>query len=125
MPANSWTRRHPVAAAAMSAVAVAVLVLVGVSLFSGGDEPWKGTKLNEDGYAACSELGKRVNDKTLYSKWNESVHSISRLAKASGDADLIRNAGFMANVDATAAQQTKQTAADGFAAACFDKGWDG
>lgn len=104
----------------LSGLAVAVL-----SCAACGGQPWEGTQLGESGYMACTELGERVDEDALYSEWDESVKAIRELVDASGDEDLQRNAGFMANVNAHDPQQMKQTAADGFAAACFNKGWDG
>lgn len=101
-----------------------VLVLC-VALTACSDQPWEDTQLNQTGYEACTELGLRVRDDVMFTQWNESVRAINKLARESGDRDLVRNGQFMANVEGSDPRQMKRTATDGFAAVCFDKGWDG
>lgn len=104
---------------------LAICAVIGFGVWLFAPSPGEGTELSESGYAACTAFGARVDDGTLYTRWGESVRAVHRMANASADADLIRNAGYMANVEPGDPQDTKQLAADGFAAACLDKGWNG
>jgi hypothetical protein len=101
----------------------ATLVLLAACSGSGGTEQARGP--DAAGETACDNFARYVRDGQPRAGRAEVIRTVAADARASGSGRLADAVQLLENAGPVSTDGAWKLAADGFAQACFDAGWDG